>query len=214
MLKINNISDPQLLQEIEAKGKLHHFKAGDVIVQNETFMKSIPLVVSGNIKVFRVHDGLHEMFMYYVGAGQACAVSLSSCLTSKQSKIKAVAEEDSTIISIPANLAYEWYENNKAWRMFVFQTLEGRIEELFETIDTIAFSKVDERILTYLDTKTQTLKTDTLQITHQEIANELSTSREVVSRILKKLEMDGLVSLGRNKIVVLKKKKVASASRS
>lgn len=203
MISIQQINDVQLLLDIEKYGKLHYFKAGDVIVQHETFIKSIPLVLKGTLKVFRVNDEGNEIFMYYVSAGQACAVSLSSCLTAKQSKVKAVAEEDATIVSIPATLAYEWYETNKSWRFFVFQTLENRIEELFKTVDTIAFTKTDQRIWTYLQNKKKTIKSNIINTTHQEIADELSTSREVVSRLLKKLELDGKLELGRNKILIL-----------
>ena len=205
MNRFVGIHDLALLDEIEKHGKLFYFKADDVIVQNETFIKTIPLVVSGTLKVFRVNEDGNEIFMYYVGSGQACAVSLSSCLTAKQSKVKAVAEEDTTIVAVPATLAYEWYENNKAWRWSVFQTLENRIEELFQTIDTIAFAKIDERIVNLLQQKTKIMKSQTLAITHQELANELSTSREVISRLLKKMEGENLVELGRNKIKVLSK---------
>jgi CRP/FNR family transcriptional regulator, anaerobic regulatory protein len=203
MFSIDSITDQALIAEINAKGKVHHFKAGEVILQNETFIKSIPIVISGNIKVFRVGEENQELFLYYVGGGQACAVSLSSCLTSKQSKIKAVAEEDSVIVSIPINDAFNWFDTNRSWRTYVFQTLENRIEELLLAVDTMAFSKVDQRILSYLQAKAKTLKTNSLNITHQEIANELSTSREVVSRLLKKMEIDGLLELHRNRVVLM-----------
>jgi CRP/FNR family transcriptional regulator len=198
--KFNFITEVELLEEIESTGELLTFKEGDIIVQPEKYIKVIPLLIKGTLKVTRVDPNGNEIFLYYITTGQSCAVSLSTCLTNKLSNIKAVAEDKIELIAISAINATKWFNKYPGWRTFVLQTMDSRFEELISTIDTIAFSKTDKRIESYLIARSKALNTNNIQITHQEIANDLSTTREVISRLLKHLEQEGKLTLFRNRI--------------
>ena len=194
------ITETALLSEINQTGKLLVFQPGCVVVAPEKFIKVIPIVSRGTLKVSRVDEDGNELLLYYLTAGQSCAASLTACLADKTSNIKAVAEEETELIAIPALQALQWFDKYSDWRTFVLNTLNYRFEELLKAVDTLAFSNMDERVLHFLHTKAQVLNSHTLYITHQEIATGLSTSREVISRLLKKLENEGKLSLYRNKI--------------
>lgn len=197
------LSDSKLLAEIDKCGQLLHFQAGDIIIPLEKYIKVIPLLISGTIKVLRVDTNGNELLLYYLAAGQSCAVSLSTCLTHKLSHIKAVAEEATTLVSISVTDATKWFDTYPSWRTFVLKTMDNRFEELLQTVDSIAFSKTDERLVHFLIAKSKVLQTNTIHITHQEIATELATSREVISRLLKHLEQSGKLKLFRNRIELL-----------
>lgn len=198
--KFNFITEPELLDEINKTGRILTFQSGDIIIHPEKYIKVIPLLLKGTVKVLRVDANGNELFLYYISAGQSCAVSLSTCLTDKLSNIKAVAEDDTELIAVSATNVTKWFAEYPGWRTFVLTTMENRFEELIKTVDSIAFSKMDERLIIFLSAKSKALATNTIQITHQEIATELSTSREVISRLLKQLEQKGKLRLFRNKI--------------
>ncbi len=200
---LKNIFEPALLQKIEEEGTLMQFKAGNIIMKPGKYVKMVPLLLKGSVKILREDTNGNEIFLYYLTEGQSCASSMSIFFSEKQSNIKAIAEEDSDILAISTEHAMAWFNEYSSWRKFVMQTMERRFDELIQTVDTIAFSKTDERLINFLQKKAQTLQTKTIQITHQEIANELSTSREVISRLLKQLEKKGKLKLSRNKIELL-----------
>ena len=201
-INLSAITDPQLLEEIEKNGKILDFKPGQTIIDAGQYIKTIPIILEGAVKVMRTDDEGHDLFLYYIDAGDTCAVSLTCCSTSTPSDIKAVAEEQTRILAIPVRKHEEWMNNYRQWKDFVAQTYQKRFQELLMVIDEIAFKKMDQRLLGYLVTKSKQLKTLELDITHQTIARELGTSREVVSRLLKQLEKQKLVELGRNIIYV------------
>jgi CRP/FNR family transcriptional regulator, anaerobic regulatory protein len=198
-----NFSEAALKTEIAQKGIRLSFEAGDVIVQPEKYVKVVPLLTKGTVKVLRVDEFGHELFLYYILAGESCAVSMASSLTDKPSNIKAIAEESTELIAVPSALAMEWYRKYPSWQLFVLETMNLRFDELIRTIDSVAFDNVDKRLVNFLKIKEKALKTKTIVITHQEIANELSTSREIISRLLKKLENDRKIVLSRNKIEII-----------
>ena len=198
--KINFSLEPELLDEISRTGKLLSFRQGETIVQNEKYVRTIPLILKGTVKVLRVDENGSELFLYYLKDGQSCAVSLSSCLANKPSNIKAVAEEETELIAVSSENTAKWFGQFSSWRDFVLLTLNERFEELIKTIDNIAFLKTDERLVKLLSAKSAAFQTTTIRITHQQIADELASSREVISRLLKQLEQKGLVKLSRNKI--------------
>jgi CRP/FNR family transcriptional regulator len=198
--KFNFITDYELLDEIKKTGELLTFQSGDVIVQPEKYIKVIPLLLKGTIKVLRADEAGNELFLYYITSGQSCAVSLSTCLANKISNIKAVAEDEVELIAVSSQKAIHWFDKYSGWRTFVLLTMDHRFDELIRTIDHIAFFNMDERLEKFLIEKSRVLNTKSIQITHQEIANELSTSREVISRLLKQLEKNGKLNLSRNKI--------------
>ncbi len=201
--KFDFLLEKELKAELEQVGSKLEFKAGDMIVEPNKYIKVIPLLLRGSIKVIRETSEGNELILYYIKSGQSCAVSLSTSLMNKLSNIKAIAEEKVELIAIPASISVKWYESYPSWRMFVLRTMDNRYEEIISALDSVAFKKVDERLVEYLKAKSEAVQSDTLNITHQEIANELSTSREVISRLLKQLEQKGILKLFRNKVEIL-----------
>lgn len=201
-LQLPLITDPGLLKEIEENGKILEFEPGEVIIDAGQYIKMIPIILNGAVKVLRTDDEGHDLFLYYIEGGETCALSLTCCNTANASDIKAIAEEKTTLLGVPVRKHEEWMNSFRQWKDFVALTYQKRFQELLLTIDNIAFKKMDERLLRYLSVKSQQLKKLELPITHQEIANELGTSREVVSRLLKQLEKKKIVELGRNIVYV------------
>lgn len=197
-----DIFESHLVDEIEASAKLLHLDAGTIMLEPGSFVKFIPLLVQGSIKVFRQGGDDGEILLYYVFPKETCAMSLTCCVANQKSNVKVMAEEDTTIIAIPLSKSDEWFSQYPSWKQFIMQSYGHRFEELLKTIDGIAFFKVDERLHQYLIDKSNLLKSAVVQLSHQNIADELNTSREVVSRILKQLENQGLLTTGRNKITL------------
>jgi CRP/FNR family transcriptional regulator len=166
------------------------------------FVKMVPIVLDGFIKISRLDDEGRELFLYFLDAGETCALSLTCCSASKPSEIRAVVEEDATIIGIPITLIEQLSIDFKQWKDFVANTYQSRFHEMLIALDAVAFKRMDERLMGYIVTKMKQLKTNELNTTHQEIANELTTSREVVSRLLKQLEKKKWIELGRNVIYI------------
>ncbi len=191
---------PDLLKELEQYGKWATFHPGDIMINYGHSIKTVPLVMSGSIKVIRQDEEGNEIFLYYLKPGQTCAMSLTCCSTYQPSQIRAEAEDTTLILAIPIDRHEQWMNRFREWKELVANTYSLRFQELLQTIDSIAFKKMDERLLEYLHLKFQQRDSLSLTITHQEIANELGTSREVISRLLKQMERRGIVTLGRNKI--------------
>ncbi|UCS95592.1 Crp/Fnr family transcriptional regulator [Echinicola marina] len=200
--KLTGISDRALLEKIASEGSLMRIHAGETIMEPGQFIKSVPIVIDGAIKVLRVDTEGKELFLYYLYPGQTCALSLTCCDVAKPSEIRAVAEEDTTIINIPVRLHEKWSEEFRQWKDFVTQTYQNRFQEMLKALDAVAFLKMDQRLALYIQAKREKTGSNELQITHQEIANELGTSREVISRLLKQLEKKKWIELGRNIIYI------------
>jgi CRP/FNR family transcriptional regulator len=196
------ISDPLLLEELEKHGTIQVIEAGKTIIEPGQYIKMVPVVLEGTIKVMRTNEEGHDLFLYYIESGETCAVSLTCCSAMNPSEVKAVAEERTKILAIPARKHEEWTNEFQQWKDFVAQTYQKRFQSMFQAIDDIAFKKMDERLLKYLVVKSKQAKSNELSLTHQEIAKELGTSREVISRLLKQLENRKLVELGRNIVYV------------
>ena len=197
------IFEDELLNEIDRSGQLKEFKAGEMIIDFGDYLKSMPLLLDGAIKVLREDSDGDELLLYFLERGDTCAMTLSCCLGTTKSEIRAVAERDTTLIMIPIEKMEEWTAQYKTWRNFVFESYHTRLTEMLDTIDTIAFLNMDERIMKYLQDKAKINQDEVVSSTHQQIAYDLHTSRVVVSRILKKLEIEGKIKLNRNQIEVL-----------
>lgn len=197
------IFEDELLDEIMKFGNLRTVKAGEKIIEIGDYLKSMPLLLEGAIKILRRDKDGDELLLYFLERGDTCAMTLSCCLGQTRSEIMAVAERDTKLIMIPIDKMEEWTSKYKSWRNFVFESYHSRLTEMLDTIDTIAFLNMDERLMRYLQDKAKINSNDRLQVTHQEIAYELHTSRVVISRLLKKLEIEGKISLQRNSIQVL-----------
>jgi CRP/FNR family transcriptional regulator len=203
--KYPQLAEKSLQDEIASVGKVITFKSGDIILDIGSYIKSMPLIISGLIKAVREDSEGNEIFLYYLADGETCSMSFTCCLMNKKSEIRTIAEEDTMLISIPSKYMDEWMSKYASWRNWVMKSYELRMKELLKTIDSIAFQKMDERLLAYLQNKAEKLHSKILLTTHQEIAYDLNASREAVSRLLKQLENDHYVVLGRNKIEILTK---------
>ncbi|MFK7906456.1 MAG: Crp/Fnr family transcriptional regulator [Chitinophagales bacterium] len=197
------LQEPQLQDLIEEHGMLINESAGSVIIDFGGYIRHIPLLIKGSIKVLREDDHGNEVLLYYLGSGETCAMSLTACVSHSQSEIRAVVEEDVSMILIPVRFMDEWVSQFKSWKNFVMDVYRKRFAEMLHVIDSIAFMKMDERLLKYLSDKANITGKAVFNITHQEIAYDLNSSREVISRLLKKLEKMGKIQLGRNKIELL-----------
>lgn len=197
------VFEKPLLDEIEMVGTLKQVKAHKSIIDIGESVKSMPLLLSGAIKILREDNKGDELLLYFLERGDTCAMTLNCCLGQTKSEIRAVAENDSSFIMIPLQKMEEWILKYKTWRDFVFNSYHSRLSEMLETIDTIAFLNMDQRLMLYLRDKAKINQHEVVQITHQEIAYDLHTSRVVISRLLKKLELEHKISLQRNQIKVI-----------
>ena len=150
-----------------------------------------------------VKDDTREILLYYIHSGESCIMSFNSCITNQSSRIYATTETDTSIILLPVSIVHEWINTYPAFNQFFLGLYQKRYDSLLDSIDQIAFKNMDERLIIYLRNKAEQHAKSEIRITHQQIADDNGTSREVISRILKKLEKDGLVSLSRNYIKIL-----------
>jgi|TARA_R100000501_G_C2613048_1_gene107161 CRP/FNR family transcriptional regulator len=187
------VFEEELLNEIFETGVLKFIPSGEVILDAEEYITSIPLLLNGAIKISRVDSDGDELLLYFLERGDTCAVTLTCCLNRSKSDIKAVTEKDTKLIMVPVGKMEEWIVKYKSWRTFVFQSYSLRLKEMLDAIDSVAFFRMDKRLLHYLRDKAKINQNETLQITHQEIAYDLHTSRVVISRLLKTLELDGKI---------------------
>lgn len=192
-----------LKKEISEKSTLMEVPRGTILMDIGSYIKSVPLVVEGTIKIIREDDEGNELLMYFLNSGSTCAMSLTCCMREKTSEIRAIAEEDCIILLIPVDLIDVWLKKYSSWKSYIMETYQHRFEELLQTIDSIAFMNLDERLVKYLKDKSKSLGSSSLNTTHQDVAYDLNSSREVISRLLKILESKGMVRLSRNNIEIL-----------
>lgn len=195
--------DEEILDNISKAAELRTFKKNDIIIDIGQELKYVPLLIRGNIKVLREDNEGSELLLYVLESGDTCAMSLTCCMAKSVSKIRAIADEETIVIMIPIDHMRTWFDTNDSWRNFILQSYQIRFDEMLETIDTLAFMKMDERLFKYLTDKVKLSGSIDLEITHQEIAEDLHTSRVVVSRLLKQLEKQERITLGRNKIHII-----------
>ncbi len=203
MEKSNSIfTDPALNAEIEKNARIRAFKKGEVIMKPGDEIIFIPIVIKGNIRIIRQDLDGSEVFLYHLYPGQTCAMSLTCCQSGKKSMIKAIAEDDTEILQIPVKLTEDWYRFPE-WKAYISNNYNNRFAELMQVIDLITFQNMDKQLLHYLQERSKALNTRVLEITHQEISDELHAHREAISRLLRIMEQKKLVKLGRNSIEVL-----------
>ena len=203
-MELNTITEFKSSKELREKlsefGFAKTFKEGDIILNENAYIKAIPIVTYGNIRVMRTDDDGREILLYYIKAGESCIMSFLGGLHQDTSKVKAIAEEETEILFIPIDKVSVLIKEYPEWLDFIFRLYHKRFEELLEVVNAIAFKKLDERLLNFIKRKCEVTKSETLYVTHEQLANELGTARVVVSRLLKQMEGEGLVKLGRNKI--------------
>lgn len=199
----NYLFEEDLLKEIEQKSVFRSFNSDAVIIEIGDYIKSMPLLIKGAIKILREDENGDELILYYLEKGDTCAMTLSCCMGQTKSKIRAVAESDLELLMIPKENMTTWLSKYNSWQAFILESYHNRMNELLEAVDTIAFLKMDERIFKYLKDKAMVTHNDIISTTHKNIAEEMHTSRVVVSRILKKLEKEKKIKLYRNSIRII-----------
>lgn len=197
------IFEEQLLDEIAQVAKFYEFKEGDILIDFGDYIKNMPLLLTGAIKILREDFDEGELLLYFIEKGDTCAMTMACCIGDTKSEIRAVAETNVQLIMLPVNKMEEWLGKYKSWRNFVFNSYNNRLKEMLTAIDNLAFMHMDERLLNYLSEKAKINKTKEIQSTHQEIAYDLHTSRVVISRLLKALEKGGKIILHRASIELL-----------
>ncbi|MFI1743581.1 Crp/Fnr family transcriptional regulator [Thalassobellus sediminis] len=201
--KFASTLDENLIKEIFEKGVFKNFKKNEIIIDINQPLNFIPLLLHGDIKILREDSDGNELLIYFLEAGETCTMSLTCCMDTSKSKIRAVAEKDTSLIMIPVSQMQQWFQNNESWRNFILRSYQTRFDEMLEAIDNLAFMKMDERLYKYLSNKAVLNSSKTLHVKHQDIAEDLHTSRVVISRILKQLENKNKIKLGRNKIEII-----------
>ena len=199
LIKQFPLFDQDLASFISEEAETKIFNQNDVLMRPGQFFKYAMLVVRGRVKLFREGDEGEEFFMYYLEPGNACALSMLCMARSQSSSIMAVAVEETEVVMIPIQHMDNLMKNYPSWYHFVIETYRTRFEEVLNVIDQIAFKNMDQRLEWYLKRQSEVLGSN-LTLTHQQIANDINSSREVVSRLLKKLENNGLVEVERNNI--------------
>ncbi|MFI8378279.1 Crp/Fnr family transcriptional regulator [Leeuwenhoekiella sp. NPDC079379] len=202
-LNYGHIFEPELLKEISEIGILKEVKEGDKLMEIGQYITAMPLLISGAIKILREDSEGNELLLYFLEKGDTCALTLSFNRGQRKSEIRAIAELNTILIMIPIQKMEEWSSTYKSWRNFIFDSYQNRLQEMLDTLDSIAFMRMDERLLKYLRDKQKLSNSNELQSTHQDIAYEMHTSRVVISRLLKKLELEGRINIQRNKIELL-----------
>lgn len=195
--------DPKLIEEILSESQIIELEAGKSIVETGKNIQIIPLVLFGSLKVYRENDMGNELYLYHISKGDVCVASFHCTNAMNLSKIKAVAVEESEILAIPSRLMPKLMKNHPNWFQFVIDQWQLKFEDLLLTIDEVAYSHLDKRLLQYLKKHTEAEHVNVLNLTHAQIAQELGSKREVISRLLKKLEQENIVKLGRHKITIL-----------
>ncbi|MGE0566993.1 MAG: Crp/Fnr family transcriptional regulator [Bacteroidia bacterium] len=199
------IFEQELMEEILSVSRIENFKEGDTIIEYGKTIRYIPLIIEGTLKVFTKDNEGREILLYYLSSSESCAMAFTCCMEHKKSEIRAIAEEDVTLLMIPNNKIDEWITKYPSWKSYIFGSFTNRFNELLNTIESVAFQKLDERLVKYLQEKQKITGKSTLHLSHQQIAEELGTNRVVISRLLKQLENSGQIILYRNEIKLLSK---------
>jgi len=195
--------EPKLINEICQNGNLRVYKPDKEIINIGMLITHMPLVISGSIKIMTEDKDGDELLLYYLELGDTCAVTLNCCTKKAKSTVRAVTETDAEILFVPVEKMEEWMIKYKSWRNYVLDSYNVRLNEMVSAIDNIVFNSMEERLEKYIRDKAWIAKSATLNLSHQDIANDLHSSRVVVSRLMKKLEKNGIIRQHRNRIVVI-----------
>jgi CRP/FNR family transcriptional regulator len=193
---------PELKAKLSELGFQKTFEENEVILRESSYIKAIPIVLQGSLRVMRTEEDGRELLLYYIKAGESCIMSFLGGIHDDTSKINAVAEEKTELLLIPIDKISLLVKDFPEWLDYIFKLYHKRFEELLDVVDAIAFKKLDERILDFVKNKAKLSNSKVINLTHEQIANELGSARVVVSRLLKQLESEGVVELGRNKITL------------
>ncbi|NQV75702.1 MAG: Crp/Fnr family transcriptional regulator [Bacteroidetes bacterium] len=203
MDKLKSIFEPQLIQEIQQFGIFQTFKEGDLIMDYGKYVRMMPIVLQGTVKVSRLDEKDNEILLYYLSSNESCSMAYSCCLEAKKSEVRAVAEDYVELIAIPHLKLDDWLCAYPSWKNYIMRSFNERFIELLKSIESIAFHKLDERLIAYLKEKQRLSGSSVIKASHHLIADEMATARVVISRLLKQLENEKKVILYRNEIKLL-----------
>lgn len=201
--RLSPILEGALIDEIQKNAQVLHFREGEVIIDYNKFIKGMPLVIKGTVRVMKRDEEGREILLYYVSSSESCTMAYSCCMEARKSEIRAIADTDVELISIPHEKLDEWLLKYPSWKTYVFQSFNLRFNELLRSVESIAFKKLDERLIEYLKRKSLNTGSRVIGLSHQQIADELGTNRVVISRLLKHLENEGKVLLYRNELKIM-----------
>lgn len=201
--KLAEVFEKELVEEIAKSSEYVKIKEGDVLMDYGKKVTFLPMVLHGTIRVMRKDEEDRELLLYYLSNNESCAMAYACCMEAKKSEIKAVAEEDTELIKIPHTKLDEWLVKYPSWKSYIFSSFSHRFNELLKSLESVAFHKLDERLVKYLKNKTKVTGKNSIQLSHHQIAEEMGTSRVVISRLLKQLENDKKLVLYRNEIKLL-----------
>lgn len=192
--------EAELREAIAEHGMLKSIPLGNTLIEEDQYIRSFPIVIDGLIKVTRMDEDGNELLLYYLRQGEVCTVSLSCCIDRAKSRVRATAEENSTVVALPVELLDSWMSKYQSWKEFVMVSMRRRFDELLNTLDSVAFLKMDQRLERFFIDRYKNTGATEYRGSHQDIASSLSTSREVISRLLKQMERRNMISMGRNYI--------------
>jgi len=201
--RFQSLFEPKLINEICQNGNLRLYKPDEVIVDIGMLITHMPLVISGSIKILTEDDKGDELLLYYLELGETCAVTLNCCTRKTKSTVRAITETEAEILFVPVEKMEEWMIKYKSWRTYVLDSYNERLNEMVNAIDNIVFNSLEERLRRYIKDKAWMAKSAILHISHQDIANDLYSSRVAISRLMKKLETENFIEQQRNKIIVV-----------
>lgn len=201
--KFSSIFEKKLIDEIMEVGEIRSFKEGEIVMDYGKPVRFMPIIISGTLRVMRKDEEDREIILYYLSNNESCAMAYACCMEAKKSEIKAIAEDNVELIAIPHNKLDEWLVKYSSWKSYIFSSFTQRFNELLKSLESIAFQKFDERLIKYLKAKAKVTGKNAIQLSHKQIAEEMGTSRVVISRLLKQLENDKKLVLYRNEIKLL-----------
>lgn len=200
---LKNIFEPDLLKEIQQFGNFQHYNEGDLIMDYGKYIRMMPIILKGTVKVLRLDENGNEILLYYLSSSESCSMAYSCCIEAKKSEVKAIAEDNVELIAIPHIKLDEWICKYPSWKNYIMRSFNERFIELLKSIESIAFHKLDERLIAYLKEKQRLAGSSVIKASHNLIADDLATSRVVISRLLKQLENSKKIILYRNEIKLL-----------
>jgi len=199
-----DLYEPEMRQALMEEGSFVELQEGDRMMEPGQYIKQLPLVLTGSLKVMREDEEGRELLLYHVVPGQSCAMAITCCMGDARSNVRVIADEDTTAIVVPTRLLDEWSTRFRSWKAFVMHQYQRRFDDLLNVVDSIAFRKLDDRLWKALKDRAQRGGTNVVKASHQELADELHSSREVISRLLKQMEREGMVRMGRQQLELLK----------
>lgn len=200
---LKSVFEPKLLQEIQQFGTWQNFNEGDLIMDYGKYIRMMPIILKGTVKVYRLDENANEILLYYLSSNESCSMAYSCCIEAKKSEVKAIAEDNVELIAIPHIKLDEWLCAYPSWKNYIMRSFNERFIELLKSIESIAFHKLDDRLISYLKEKQRLSGSSVIKASHYLIAEELATSRVVISRLLKQLENSKKIILYRNEIKLL-----------